>query len=63
MKTFTLISGTVTKSIRCNSEAEAVAKAKRMESEMKKPSWGVTVEDQTGETVAWIRHGEDVWEC
>ena len=63
MKTFTLISGKVTKSIQCNSEAEAVAKAKQMEAKQKKPSWGVTVEDQSGETVAWIRHGEDVWEC
>jgi hypothetical protein len=62
MTTYKLISCKATKSIRCNSEAEAVAKAKQMEAKLQ-PSWGVTVEDHTGETVAWIRHGEDVWEC
>ncbi len=62
MKTFTLISCKGNKTVRCSSEAEAVAKAKKMEAKLQ-PSFGVTVEDCTGETVAWIRHGEDVWEC
>ena len=62
MKTYKLISCKQTKTVKCTSEAEAVAKAKRMEAKLQ-PSWGVTVEDSTGETVAWIRHGEDVWEC
>lgn len=62
MKTYKLISCKATKSVRCENEAEAVAKAKRMEAKLQ-PSFGVTVEDSVGETVAWIRNGEDVWEC